>query len=138
SSFEFKQLFEYVKTEALKNDCLEEVDLAKEHPQLTVLSLNPMVQHGIKKEKDWTRLRKFHYDMGMNYVEITVEVRAVKRSTDSERIKLHARMRFRYTPLQGFEPVGTPLITYVSKRCLARRVEQFCEMCYHNRLMSEE
>lgn len=50
SSFEFKQLFEYVKTEALKNDCMEEVDLAKEHSYLTVLSLNPMVQHGIKKE----------------------------------------------------------------------------------------
>ncbi|KAL6739063.1 hypothetical protein Aduo_012552 [Ancylostoma duodenale] len=138
SSFEFKQLFEYVKTEALKNDCLEEVDLAKEHRQLTVLSLNPMVQHGIRKERDWTRLRKFHYDMGMNYVEITVEVKAVKRNIDSERIKLHARMRFRYTPMQGFEPVGTPIITWVSKRCLARRVEQFCEMCYHNRLMSEE
>ncbi|EYB92240.1 hypothetical protein Y032_0196g1532 [Ancylostoma ceylanicum] len=136
-SFEFLQLFEYVKAEALKNDCFEEVDLAKEHLHLTVLSLNPMVQHGIRKERDWTRLRKFHNDMGMNYVEITVEVRAVKRSIDSERIKLYARMRFRHTPMQGFEPVGTPIITWVSKRCLARRVEQFCEMCYHNRLMTD-
>ncbi|KAK6747330.1 hypothetical protein RB195_000498 [Necator americanus] len=137
SSKEFNQLFEYVKTEALKNDCLQEVVVLPNQPQLTVLSLNPMVQHGVRKEADWRELRKLHHDMGMNYVEITVEIHAVHRSTDLKMIKLNALMRFRHTQMTGFEPVGTPVITWANIQCYAKRIEQFCEMCYYNRLMTE-
>ncbi|CAJ0600864.1 unnamed protein product [Cylicocyclus nassatus] len=46
----YKQLFEYVKREMLKYDCVEGV--YKAGWEVTVLSLNPMVQQGIKEEKE--------------------------------------------------------------------------------------
>lgn len=40
----------------------------------------------------WRKLRRLHYDMGMNYVEITVEVSTVKRSTDPQRVSQRSKM----------------------------------------------
>ncbi|VDL87137.1 unnamed protein product, partial [Nippostrongylus brasiliensis] len=49
---EFKQLFEYTKKEILRNDCLEDVVEDSDENTLKVMSLNPMVQQGIRGEKE--------------------------------------------------------------------------------------
>ncbi|VDM78036.1 unnamed protein product, partial [Strongylus vulgaris] len=129
--------FEYVKAEVLKNDCVEDVIRADNRGYLTVISLNPMVQQGIKEEKDWKAARKTHYDMGMNYVEIGVAARTLPRIIDGGKMKVGVRMRFRHTRKTGFEPVGTPTVYWASHKCHAKRIEQMCEMCYYNRLLTE-
>ncbi|KAK5985978.1 hypothetical protein GCK32_006328 [Trichostrongylus colubriformis] len=53
---EFQQLFEYVKAEILKNECLENVTEAPEHHSLSILSLNAMVQRGVKAEEEYVCL----------------------------------------------------------------------------------
>uniref|UniRef100_A0A0N4X332 Ku_N domain-containing protein n=1 Tax=Haemonchus placei TaxID=6290 RepID=A0A0N4X332_HAEPC len=49
---EFRQLFEYSKTEILRNECLQNVTEAPQHHTLSVLSLNAMVQQGVRQENE--------------------------------------------------------------------------------------
>lgn len=50
---EYQELFEFVRSEILLNDCLESVEESGLHPTLKVLSFNAMVQQGVKDEKEW-------------------------------------------------------------------------------------
>ncbi|VDM77238.1 unnamed protein product [Strongylus vulgaris] len=124
----YNQLFEYVKAEVLKNDCIEEVVKSDAHGDLVVFSLNPMVQQGIKNGKDWEEARETYHDMGMTYVEIVVDAQAKLRISDTSQLKFGARMRFRHTKKRGFEPVGTPTLFWANHKCFAKNIEQYCEM----------
>ncbi|VDP57206.1 unnamed protein product [Heligmosomoides polygyrus] len=131
---EYQELFEFVRSEILLNDCLESVEESGLHPTLKVLSLNAMVQQGVKDEKDWNRIRKLHHGMDTHYVDIVVSVTPIPKSTDIKKTWFLARMRFRNTPSTGYEPIGTPMLTWANHKCFARQVEQYCEMCHYNRL----
>ncbi|CAJ0602677.1 unnamed protein product [Cylicocyclus nassatus] len=143
NSFIYNQLFEYVKTEVLKNDCIDEVINCYEgkcDANVRVLSLNPMVQQGIRDERDWREVRKTQYDMGMNYVEILVLAQAAPHNPslmNIDKMRVVLRMRFRFTRKTGFEPVGSPTVANANHQCHAKRIEQYCEMCYYNSLLTD-
>ncbi|KAK6024729.1 hypothetical protein OSTOST_09458, partial [Ostertagia ostertagi] len=46
------KLFQNYEAEILKNECLENVTEAPEHHTLNILSLNAMVQQGVKNENE--------------------------------------------------------------------------------------
>ncbi|XGW29182.1 hypothetical protein V3C99_008747 [Haemonchus contortus] len=133
---EFRQLFEYSKTEILKNECLQNVTEAPQHHTLNILSLNAMVQQGVRQENDWKEARLIHHDLGMSYVDIVVMVYPVPRSADIQTVKFTAQVRFRKGAKEEIEPIGVPFISWVNQRCHARRVDQYCEMCHYNNLIS--
>ncbi|KAK6013449.1 hypothetical protein OSTOST_21235, partial [Ostertagia ostertagi] len=125
-----------LKAEILKNECLENVTEAPEHHTLNILSLNAMVQQGVKNENDWKEARLLHRDLGMNYVDIVVMVYPIAKSSDTKKVNFTAQMRFRNSSRVGFEPVGAPFIHKPNHRCHTHRVDKYCEMCYYNRLVT--
>ncbi|KAK6053568.1 hypothetical protein COOONC_08927 [Cooperia oncophora] len=129
---EFHKVFELTKTEILKSECLQNVTAAPKHHSLRVFSLNAMVQQGVKSEHNWSEARLAHRDLGMNYVDIFVEVYPIRRSTDTQTVKFIAQMRFRNSTKLGFEPLGTPFIYKMEQKCHTHRVDEYCEMCHYN------
>ncbi|VDO56676.1 unnamed protein product [Haemonchus placei] len=133
---EYELMFEYLKSEILRNDCLERVEQPPKFTKATVYSLNAMVQQGIKREHDWHHARISYHDLGMKYLEVTAKVFPITRSTDRIKARFAARMMFRSTAEGGLEPVGRPLIRWINHDCDTYEVKDYCEMCYYNRIFS--
>ncbi|PIO71306.1 hypothetical protein TELCIR_06798 [Teladorsagia circumcincta] len=97
---EFEQMFEYVRSKILLNDCVEKVEQTPALRKVFVFSLNAMVQQGVRQEQDWHRARTYYRDLGMKYLEIAVRVFPFRKSTDKfqkttadERCGVLARLR---------------------------------------------
>ncbi|WKY05635.1 hypothetical protein Q1695_006104 [Nippostrongylus brasiliensis] len=131
---EFKQLFEYTKKEILRNDCLEDVVEDSDENTLKVMSLNPMVQQGIRGEKEWKHDSNSNHSMGVYFVDVAVLVYPFPRVDDIKRTYFKSRMRFRQTHV-GFEPIGTPSIQWKNHKCFADIVDKYCEKCFYSRMV---
>ncbi|KAK6747332.1 hypothetical protein RB195_000499 [Necator americanus] len=138
NSVEFNNLFHYVEKEALKHKCMEEAFVTQRFDTLSVFSLNRMVEEGVRNEDDWTHVRNSSYDIGMRYFDIIVGVKTFQREQDVKQIRLHVLMRFRHTERFGTQPVGSPMVIWVNQRCGSRSLDQFCHMCYDNKLLTED
>ncbi|KAJ1363946.1 hypothetical protein KIN20_023913 [Parelaphostrongylus tenuis] len=130
----FQQMYNYVRAKALQHDCVQNVTYHPIYSSVKVFAPNSIAQQEYNNETGWKQLQRSQHDMEFHYAELTVHIGLVPKGSEMKTHRLNVLTRFRQIGNDYFEPIGSSLVISSSLKCAAKRLEQFCEMCYYNGL----
>ncbi|CAJ0936095.1 unnamed protein product, partial [Mesorhabditis belari] len=132
----YKKLFASLSERILSLPCVKSIRPHFRYPTLEVFSLNQMVLHGLRHENQWDSVKNYTSASDFEWIELGMIADMHKRYDGFElSFGLIARYRHRLST-DLYELSESPRVHERTAICNAPTVDEICEMCYYDNLVS--